>query len=536
MLNPTKRILIESILGGQSPLTNFAAHDQFRSSLGINPALPLDDFQTTFTTGSGLLRPAGSTVYTGTTVNSYPLWIKKTPKDALTYVYDRQGSVYTISGSVVTGLSDGGSMTNSVGNGMDYYDNYAYFAKNTTIARYGPLNGVPTFDGDYWAGTLGKTALTNTTYPDNTGGAITYPNHVMHRHSDGKLYFADVVGNQGYIHYISTTKTTVEGDTDNGSVYQKLQFGYGLWPTAIESYGSSLAIALYEGNPSESNTKSTSAKLAFWDTTSQNFNQITWVEFPDQIITGLKNINGVLYIISGNGNSVGFRVSQYVGGYTVSEVAYFEYGTAPFQGAIDGTADRLLFGSSTTVPSSSGIIYSVGLQKSSLGKGIFSIGRPATTSESQSTIYALTIASNAKLSFSAPTIGWAQTGGVSGYAIGTAGGSGNYSSNYPTVWQSQIFNIGQPFKITKIRIPFAQAIAANMTVTPKIYFDDDIYGTNTSTLTVIDNTAYSGKRSVVLRPQNLTGDHNFYLELKWTGSVVCVVGLPITIEYELIDD
>jgi hypothetical protein len=79
----------------------------------------------------------------------------------------------------------------------------------------------------------------------------------------------------------------------------------------------------------------------------------------------------------------------------------------------------------------------------------------------------------------------------------------------------------------------AQAIAANMIVTPKVYVDESSSGTALST---INNTNYPSKKNIVIRPENLTGEHSFILELRWTGSALCTVGLPITIEYEVIDD
>src|SRR3990167_558161 len=121
-------------------------------------------------------------------VNTHPMWIVPQPKGNSTYVYGYGGSAYTLNtnlGAPVEQLQDGGSLSASTGNGCAYYDNYIYFAKNTDIARFGPLNGTPAFDGTYWTGTLSKTALVDTTYPLD-GGAFgyEYPNHVLHRHSD----------------------------------------------------------------------------------------------------------------------------------------------------------------------------------------------------------------------------------------------------------------------------------------------------------------------------------------------------------------
>jgi hypothetical protein len=524
-------IAIESILGGQGPTTHFGGKGSFRASLGIDPAQPIDDLDTAYSTmASGLLRPSASQKISSTTITSAPLWLVPNPKDANVYVYDANGSAYTVDATMttVTALSDGGTLTSSIGNGAEYYDNYIYFAKNTDVARYGPLNGVPVFNGTYWTGTLAKAALTNTTYPKSFLNSLGIPNHVMKRHSDGKLYVADVVGNQGTLHVISTTKTTVEGDTDSSSTASKLTLGYGLWPTAIETFGSDLAFAVYEG--SNSNLRQTRAKVGFWDTTSTNFSSIIWCEFPDSIITALKNRNGTLFAISGNYNARGFRISKYVGGYSFQEVYYSETGEPCLPGAIDAILDRILVGSFTTIPESDGCVYSSGLQKANLSSGLFNTMR-ATGGNSSTSVTSLCVADNTELGFMAPIIGWTQAGeGSTGVSHGIDVQKTQYN-NAPSVFWSTPNRIGAFFKITSIRIPFAQKLAANMTLIPKIYTDSG-NGT-TYTLPTINNTNYGTQNYVFQKLENVTGRNDFWLELRWTGSALLTVSLPIIITYEV---
>lgn len=528
------KITIQSILGGHSPTTHFCQEGQFRASLGIDPGQPMDDADSIYSTiGCGLLRPAACEKFSAVTITSAPLWLVPNPKTAYTYVYDAKGSSYTINATfdTVTALADCGCLTDSLGNGCEYYDNYIYFAKNTDIARYGPLNGAAVWTGTYWTTGLSKAALTNTAYPKTYKNKLQLPNHVLKRHSDGNLYIADVVGNQGMIHFISTTKTTVEGDTDNSSTINRLQFGYGLWPTAMESYGQNLVVALYEGTAE--NLKQSRAKLAFWDTTSTSFNQITWVEFPDQVITAMKNVNGVLYVVSGNFNSQGFRVSKFAGGYSFSEVWYSEIGEPCLPGAIDGILNRCLIGSFATIPEPDGCVYSVGLEKEALGSGIFNVMR-CSGADSSACVTAVLEADNTSMGFRVPIIGWTRVGDGSTGATHGLDKQGTTYNNANSIWWSQLYRVGQPFKINKIRINTVQALAANMTIVPKIYTDDGV-GT-TYTLTTINSTNYPSYLNVVQRPINLSGKHNFWLELKWTGSVLCTVNLPIEIEFELIDD
>ena len=531
MEDKTLTIRIDSILGGHSPTTHFSRADQFRASIGIDPSQPITDTTLAYSiVSSGLLRPNGIRKLTDSILTNAPMWMESNPKDGNVYVYDYAGSVYTIGSNfdTFTALSDAGEMTGAHGNGCAYYDNYIYFAKDTTVARYGPLNGTPLFNGDYWVTTLSKTRLTeNANYPSDSRTSIKYPTHVMHRHSDGKLYIADVVDNKGTIHYIATTKSSVEGDTDNGSTYNKVQVGYGLIPTCMESYGNELVVAFYEGT--NAFLSQSRAKVAFWDTTSQNVNKITWVEFPDPYISSMKNIDGVLYVASGRVNSDGFRVTRFVGGYTFEEVDFYGTGSMPFPDAMDGQSNQLLFGSFTDVPVTSGCVYSRGLNNSSLGMGRFVIAG-ASYSSAVSNVTSLHLSDNWNMGFLAPTVGWST--GASG---GDVNGIDKKATTYGLInqiWWSQTYRIGQPFKIKKIRIPLAQILTSTMSIVPKIYTNSN---GGSTILDTINSTNFGNALSVVIKPENLTADNCFWLELKWTGTTLCVVELPIIIEYELLD-
>src|SRR3990167_5167956 len=135
--NKPLQIKIESILGGMAPTTHFASSDQFRASLGIDPAQPQrDSAGATTTIASGLIWPGASQKFSGTTFASAPLWLRTNPKDALVYVLDANGSAYTVNAAfdTVTALADGGTLSSGLGNGCEYYDNYIYFFKNTGVA------------------------------------------------------------------------------------------------------------------------------------------------------------------------------------------------------------------------------------------------------------------------------------------------------------------------------------------------------------------------------------------------------------------
>lgn len=527
-------VTYDSILGGQAGTSNFAGRGQFYASLGIDPAQPIDDSDTNFSTiASGLLRPAASQKFSGTTVTSAPLWMKTNPKDSNVYVYDANGSAYTVDSTIstVTALADGGSLTGSLGNGLEYNDNYMYFATNTDVKRYGPLNGAPGFSSYFVTG-LGFTAMTNTVYPTTFKNNLAIPNHPMHRHSDGALYVGDVVGNRGAIHKIQTSFTAVEGDTNNGSFYYKLTFGYGLWPTAIETLGTDLAVALIEG--SNTGLRQMPAKIGFWDTISTAFNKITWVEFPDPLITAMKNVNGVLYVVSGSYQTRGFRISKFTGGYSFSEVFYSEVGEPCLQGAIDATLDRCVFGSHTTIPESDGCVFGIGLQKRLLSNGVFNVMR-STGGTSSTNVTAVCFADATEMGFYAPIIGWTQAGdGSTGVSHGLDK-QGTQYNNAPSVMWFPKTRIGAPFVINSIHIPFTKPMAANMIVTAKLYSDD---GASSQTLQVINNTTYpnSEKSTKTLRNIGFRGEQNFWLELRWTGSALLTLGLPVKVDFEVMPD
>src|SRR3990167_3872378 len=282
------KISIDSILGGHSKLSQFSSEGEFKNSLAVDP----DSEETTGSNrAGGVLTPVPSTALTGNTMDAEPLWMNSTPKTDDVFVYDQSGKVYTavLASNTISDLNNGAALTTSSGNGAAYYDNYNYFATNTNITRYGPLNGVKVFLQTYWSG-LSLSALGNgVTYPAPKIGTTKYPNHVMHRHVDDKLYICDVMAangtstGRGAIHYIKTTRTTAEGDTNNGSTFNALDLPYGVWPTDIESYGNDLVISAYEGDTSSGNTRGLRGHVYFWDTTSSSFYKD--VEFEDPLVS-----------------------------------------------------------------------------------------------------------------------------------------------------------------------------------------------------------------------------------------------------------
>lgn len=555
----TRTIRIDSIMGGQSgyvypPMTN-----EFTSSYAIDPDLFVDN--SLLTKSLGAISPR-SVQNIGTTVSA-PMWLVGNPKTSTVAVYDYSGSIYSISGTLVQSdlgdLNDGG---NAFGNGAEYYDNYIYFARSTTIARYGPLDGTAIFTDDYWVSTLGKTALSATQYPFHSGALIRLPNHVMLRHTDGRLYFVDVVGNQGYIHYIKTAKTTVEGDTDNGSTYQALDFPYGMWPTAIASYGSDIAVALYEGpygDHSRTNVHSVvgkRAKLSFWDTTSADYNKITEVEFPDEVIYALLNSNGVLYAFSGQcgdglSQNKGVRVSRFAGGYSFEEVAYIDNGYPPFPGAVDGIMNKIQFGSGSdgmeSNPTSggefTGSIWSVGLKRSPLSRNIFNVA--GCTNSAIATFNPIITAMkllrrNTYEPY--PITGWINGGNTSGGVDVHATYPTNFSEGEFAYWKSGNIVTGGSCVIKKIRIPLNRGLNFGSGYVFKIIVRDEHGSTQrTFTFSPLTNPVQDGKIGITIRPNGFIVENSFTIKIIWavesspTEPPPAVV-FPIVINVEYLPD
>lgn len=539
MANKTQRIVIDSILGGRAIYGNYASPDQFTDMVGIDPTSFLS------TNGvSGYMIPGSNTTVPSTTeITDTPLWIKTQPKDGTTYVYGFSGSVYSLSNNGTFKVSPITKLANSKGNGMAYYDNYMYFATGSTVARYGPLNGSPAMNTDFWGVTLAKTGLSDTTYPTAAyTSTANRPNHVMLRHTDGKLYFADVVGNQGVLHCISTTKTTVEGDTDNGSTYNAIDFPVGMYITALCSYGDKIVVALYEGS-NASYAQQSRAKIAIWDPTNPTtYDSLTFTEFPDLIITALLNTNGVVYLFSTNtvdNSSFGTRVTRLISDHSFEQVGVIPNSISPYAGAVDGSHNRIVFGGSdTSVSGLMGVIWAIGKSESQIDN---TISAP-TISTSGHFVTALSLSAQGSFGTSGgknPILGWGDgTEGSGNSGIDNADPGGTTASSPKAYYVSRNFRIGSRFKITKIVVPMQNPFTSSSTTLKiSVYTDDFTKMTGPTLVGTLDNTTgVSGQYRYVYRPNGLVGEHAFALLLQWTGTSSYGVALPIIIEYELIND
>lgn len=518
-----KTLRINSILNGTSPSRYFGADGTFDQSLAVDPDFPIvgSAIRT-----SGFAVPIGMADFTGANLTSRAVSIINTPKNTLTYVVCSNGRLISYDSSLgsetLIGTVTGGAASSGV-----YYNNYIYIFTPTNVSRYGPLNNSPTLVDSVWTGaTLGSlTALTNTTYPTFNG--VSIPNHVGKVHGDNSLYFTDFINGQGLIHRINTRKVTDEGDTNGATVpsaYNVLDLPFGFYPTAIESMGTLLVIL---GNYSSDGTVN-QGKAAFviWNPT----NTTTFSEGPiflaDPLATALLNVNGRIYIWSGNGQN-GFRLSRYVGGESVTDIALFEEGFPPLSQAVDAIGNKVIWGGTTTVPATSACVWSYGSKDSRLPSGIQNIMK-TTSAGATPIVTALKYSQQSSQIQPKAIVAWndASDRGVDQWsATGTLGSYLRWT-----------FNIGQKFNILRMRVPFGGVVAANTTITPKVWFD----GLSSSlSPTVINNTNYPSSRKVIYKAPELSnyiGENDFTLEFAWTGTNPLPIAFPILIDVDLKED
>lgn len=509
-----KVITISNVLGGWSISDYLTSPGEFLSSIGIDPDLPATDGGNK---PSGYIRPSAFAKFSGANVNATPKFIQVNPKNDKIYTILDNGKFisYTKTFTSETVIATIGSCE---GNGMAYYDNAIYIARNTNIAKYHRMDSSPTLDDDYWTAVLGMADLANTTYPSING--VEIPNHCLHYHADRKrLYVCDVVDNKGRLHYIQTKKVIYEGDTDDGSTYNALTFSYGEYPTCVETSGTDLVVGLIEGT--DTTIKQRPAKISFWNMTSAGYSSITSVELSDPLITAIKNVNGTLYVFSGSANK-GCRVSIITSGYNIKEIAYLPEVYPPLAGAVDHILNRILFGSNTTEPEISGSAFAINSQYKNFPMGLHNIARCSSTGDDPM-ITAVLYPTQTSAPIPEILLGWKDNS-----AFGIDKRSTTYADH--NVWRSDIFVSSSRFSINKIRIPFAQAIVADMSLKIRVYIDNasNTPSASNKTLTTVNITNYpDGDKFITIYPE-IRCDNNFFIQIENEGSILLVPALPIT--------
>lgn len=524
------KLQIKSILEGMSATNYFGSDGTFNVSIGIDPDLPVStDVKT-----SGILVPSRYEKFSGTEIDGFPTWIITNNKTNNSFVYTSGGKLHSFNSSITMRTTDEAgtsfpiTITGGAGNGAVYYNNFIYLAEGTDISQYGGMNqgaSIAKTENVWTGGKFGLSALTNTTYPSIQGTPI--PNHPMHAHTDNSVYIGDVVSGQGVIHRLRTKKVTIEGDTNDTvipSAFNVLDLPYTYYPSDIESYGTDLVIAANQTNDATINQGK--AALFFWDPTNTD-SFYRQVALPDPLVTALLNVNGILYIWSGNSNN-GVRLSKYIGGETISEVSYQEEGVPPMAGSVDALGSRIVWGGFTTYPENSASVMAYGSKNDLLPKGLHNIARSTSAGATQN-INSLKFVQQASNITPRLILGWGDGSAKGLDKIST-------SATFNSVWRSKPFNINERFVLKKMIIPMAGTVDANTTITVKVYMDD---GSNSVTLTTINNTNFPLQRKVIYKPGDLSGangENNFLIQISWTGTTSIPVLLPITIWVDVAQD
>ena len=376
------KLPINQIFKGWSASQYFGTEGTFNASTAVDPDLPI---LSTDTRTSGFCVPVGSAVFSGANVTSQVVRILNNPKNTLTYVVLSNGRLISYNSSLASetliGTVAGGTAT-----WAEYYNNYIYIfgtgASTDDVSRYGPLNNSPTLVDNAWKGaTLGtQTALTNTTYP--TLRSVSMPNHVAHVHGDNSLYFLDFINGQGLVHRINTKKVTDEGDTNGTTVvsaYNALDLPFGFYPTSIESFSKSLFITgIYTVDTTVNQGKSA---FVLWDPTDTVSFYLGPIFFTDPLATACLNVNGAIYVWTGNAQN-GVRLLKDIGGESVSEIVFQEEGLPPFAGAVDALGSRIVWGGFTTNPAVAGCVWAWGSKDSRIPAGLHNVMKTTSTGTS----------------------------------------------------------------------------------------------------------------------------------------------------------
>lgn len=515
-----KTLKINQIFRGHSASQYFGAEGTYNTSTAIDPDFPISssDVRT-----SGYAVPVGYAKFSGANVTASVVRILTTPKNTLVYAVLSNGRLISYT-SALGSETLVGTVSGNVAKWAEYYNNYIYIFTGTDVSRYGPLNNSPTLVDGVWTGaTLGSlTTLTNTTYP--TLRSVSMPNHAAHVHGDNCLYFADFINGQGLIHKISTKKVTNEGDT-NGTVvpsaYNVLDLPFGFYPTAIESFGTSLLIlGIYTTDTTVNQGK---AAFVLWDPTDILSFYLGPVFLADPLATAVLNVDGEIFIWTGNSVN-GVRLSKYTGGTSTSDVMYQEEGLPPLAGAVDALGSRIVWGGFSTNPSAGAVVYAYGSKDARLPSGLHCIVKTSSAGTTPLTTALKYIQQNSNI---VPKV-------VPAWTDGTGSGLDQYSGSATLAsYLRFMLNLGTKFDFINIKVPLAGAVDATTTITPKIWLDDL---SSSITLPVINNTNYPAKRKVTFkRPdlKNATAYNNAILEFAWTGTTPLPIGFPITMRLDI---
>lgn len=496
-------------------------------SLGIDPEYPLGSFNNW---------PADAAVPTCYApdgdarefISDAPMFIASACESGGVWVLDANGSLscyngLSLGGGVGIGNPGGAPIGNpcSAGNGMVVYNDYVYCATFTDIYRHGRISQTAPAFAQYWTTTLAMSALTNTNYPATR--TVHYPNHFLHKHTDGYVYVADYDGERGRIHRFITDSDGTGGAAE----WKVLSLPPKMMPFSMASYGTDLAIvcspdARYAlgGIP----IGQASGTVYLWDAVSGN-RFYRAIPTSELMVTAAINHNGALKVFAGNLDN-GCRLLQYMGGETFSEIARTKYGSPPFAGAVDVSGDAVLWGQAVTdYPTYYAGVMQYGRRRSARKSTLNCIALLPSTDQYQipSAIKVLSRSSRT------PFVGWRDdTDRNIVRETGTA--FKGFLALPPVV-------VGKKFRVRRIRFGLTSAVAAGTSIAVTVYTDG--WGTTwnaTAGLLDVNATNFpNSDRHIDFRDLTITGNTDFVVAFTFAGTANTGIIPPVTVEYEVYD-
>jgi hypothetical protein len=283
-----------------------------------------------------------------------------------------------------------------------------------------------------------------------------------------------------------------------------LSLPYGMMPVSIASFGSDLAVLAIESKDDVINQGN--ARLYLWDTFDVSFYRE--VRLPYSMATALLSHNGTPFLWGGDDR--GYSFSQYVGGDSVGEIFYVDDGLPPFAGAVSGENNRILWGTNTTYPDTTGAIMAFGSRNASLPKGVHNIAR------TDGQVTSLLVA----------------TKGTNNLVIGQNGALYKQGGEYKSIFRTKLINVGKNFTIKQITIPLSKNVNENTAIEVRAYVDNE---SRYKEINTINNENHGGKNKVVDYFE-ITGQNNFFIEFKWSKTEPLPILLPLTLEIEVLED
>ena len=344
----------------------------------------------------------------------------------------------------------------------------------------------------------------------------------MHAHNDGRVYVADYndsTGDSPHGGVIHWFKTSTDG-TGGTLGYAALVLPPGFMPTAIESYGTDLAILCTPQVVSNSVTRNGTAALFLWDTVSQNYYRN--IPINETVATAMKNKNGELFVLAGN-LATDVKLMKYLGGESFQVLATVFEGSPPPASAVEVFGNMICWGGTVSSPTTGAGLFSYGYRGGQLKSN--ALHMPLRIKDTSGTLPMVScVKSITRTPY--PLLGW-RTDTSAAYGLDRVSGGGTQAAE----WRTRVFNIGKPFRIRRIRIPLTEQINSSISILPKVYVDDA--GTATE-LRTINSTNFPNSESIIdLNSLTVRGYSNFYLHFIFSSTAICGFAFPITIDVEV---